>query len=278
MSEECENPTVVIPRAMIGTILVNGLMGFGMIIALLFVMGDVAKLFASPVSAAGYPFMQIYYNATQSLPGTNAMIAVSLVIVIMAHFGLMAGCSRTTWAFARDRGLPASGFLAHVSNFSQVPFRAVMVSAVIQALLGLIAIGSAAAFNAFVNSAAVTLYITYVSPPLLLLIVIPRAHRKQIVPVILGVLKGLRGEHIPYGPFQLGRWRTPVNIFAIIYTVFTSFWLFWPSIQNPSPVYMNWSIVLVGGAVVFSVFWWFVEGRKSFVGPDIEATLNRRVD
>lgn len=38
-----------------------------------------------------------------------------------------------------------------------------MLSVVIQSLLGLINIGSSTAFNAFVNSAAVTLYITYVS-------------------------------------------------------------------------------------------------------------------
>ena len=78
MSEECKDPTVVIPRAMIGTILVNGLLGFGMIIALLFCMGDVNKLFDSPVSAAGYPFIQIYYNAIGSLAGTNAMVCQSM--------------------------------------------------------------------------------------------------------------------------------------------------------------------------------------------------------
>lgn len=82
MSEECKEPTVVIPRAMIGTILVNGLLGFGMIIALLFCMGDVNELFKSPVTAVGYPFIQVYYNAVQSYAGANAMTSVSLVIVI----------------------------------------------------------------------------------------------------------------------------------------------------------------------------------------------------
>lgn len=148
---------------MIGTILINGLLGFGMIIALLFCMGDATELLASPVSVAGYPFIQIYYNATGSLAGTNAMVCVSLVIVIMAHFGLMAGCSRTAWAFARDKGLPMSSFLSHVGTRSQVPFRAIMLSVIIQILLGLINLGSYYAFAAFVNSAAVTLYITYVS-------------------------------------------------------------------------------------------------------------------
>jgi amino acid transporter len=74
-----------------------------------------------------------------------------------------------------------------------VPFRAILLSVVIQMLLALINIGSTAAFNAFVNSAAVTLYITYITP------------------VILGCFKRWRGEHIPYGPFQLGRWRNLIN-------------------------------------------------------------------
>ena len=133
-----------------------------MIIALLFSLGNLDEVLAAPVSQLGYPIIQIYYQATGSLHGANAMTAVSLVIVIMAHFGLMAGCSRTAWAFARDRGLPASDYLAHVSTKSQVPFRAIMLSVVIQVLLGLINIGSSAAFLAFVNAAAATLYITYV--------------------------------------------------------------------------------------------------------------------
>ena len=162
MSEEVKEPTVVIPRAMIGTIFTNGILGFGMIMALLFCIGDVEELLAAPVSVMGYPFIQIYYNAVQSVAATNAMVSVSLVIVIMAHFGLMAGCSRTAWAFARDRGLPFSNFLSHVGTRSQVPFRAIMLSVIIQVLLGLINIGSYYAFAAFVNSAAVTLYITYV--------------------------------------------------------------------------------------------------------------------
>ena len=165
MSEEIKEPAVVVPRAMIGTILINGALGFGMIVALLFSMGDINTVLESPVSLAGYPFIQIYYNAVESLAGTNAMTAVTLVIVIFANWGLQAGCSRTTWAFARDRGLPASSFFSEVSKTNQVPFRAIMLSVVIQMLLGLINIGSSTAFNAFVNSAAVTLYISYVSCP-----------------------------------------------------------------------------------------------------------------
>ena len=91
-------------------------------------------------------------------------------------------------------------------------------------------------------------------------------------------MKRMRGEYIPYGPFQLGRWRNLVNGIAIVYTLFTSFFLFWPSLANPGVLYMNWSIVLVGGIVIISIIWWFVEGRKSFVGPDIDRTLTQDRD
>lgn len=81
----------------------------------------------------------------------------------------------------------------------------------------------------------------------------------------MGVIKRMRGEHINYGPFQLGRWRNLINGFAIVYTLFTCFFLFWPTAANPTKETMNWSIVLVGGVMVFSVFWWFVDGQRNFV-------------
>lgn len=165
MSEEIKDAARVVPRAMIATILINGALGFAMILALLFCMGDIDAVMQAPASLAGYPFITIYYNAVQSLRGTNAMTSVSLLIVIFANWGLMAGCSRTTWAFARDRGLPASAYLAHVSPKHHLPIRSILLCVVIQLLLGLINIGSTAAFNAFVNSAAVTLYISYVRLP-----------------------------------------------------------------------------------------------------------------
>lgn len=43
-------------------------------------------------------------------------------------------------------------------------------------------------------------------------------------------------------------------------------------------VYMNWSVVLVGGIVIISAIWWFIDGRKNYVGPNIEATLHRNMD
>ncbi|KAK6439601.1 hypothetical protein LTR95_004191 [Oleoguttula sp. CCFEE 5521] len=262
MSEEIKDAAKVVPRAMVATIVINGALGFAMIIALLFSMGDIEAVLEAPVSQAGYPFIQIYYQAVKSLNGTNAMVSVTLVIVIFANWGLLAGASRTTWAFARDRGLPASDYLAYVNPRSQLPVRSIILCIIIQLLLGLINIGSTAAFNAFVNSAAVTLYISYITP------------------VVLGVWKRMRREPIAYGPFQLGRWRNLLNGIAIVYTFFTCIFLFFPAAPNPTPAAMNWSIVLVGAVFVFAIFWWFVQGRKTFIGPkmDVDETGHRAME
>lgn len=131
MSEEIKDAGRVVPRAMIATILINGALGFAMIMALLFCMGDIDAVMEAPASLAGYPFITIYYNAVQSLSGTNAMTSVSLIIVIFANWGLMAGCSRTTWAFARDRGLPASKFVARVSPKYNLPVRSIILCVII---------------------------------------------------------------------------------------------------------------------------------------------------
>lgn len=84
MSEEIKDAAHVVPRAMLYTVLTNELLGFGMIPALLFSIGDINAVFPSPLSLAGYPFIAIYYNAVESYNGANAMTSVILVIVIFA--------------------------------------------------------------------------------------------------------------------------------------------------------------------------------------------------
>lgn len=96
---------------MIGTILLNGALGFAIVIAFLFCIGNVEDALDS---ATGYDFIEVFWNATKSHAGTTVMAALPTALVICASFGFLASASRLTWAFARDKGLPFSDFLAHV--------------------------------------------------------------------------------------------------------------------------------------------------------------------
>lgn len=113
LGEEMHQPAVILPRIMIGTILLNGTLGLGMLFALLFCIGDVESVLGS---STGFPIIQIFYNTTGSVTATCALMTPFIVVAVTSTFGLLASSSRTLWAFARDRGLPYSDRLARVSS------------------------------------------------------------------------------------------------------------------------------------------------------------------
>lgn len=98
-----------VPRAMFFTMFVNGSLGFATLIVILFCFGDVETTIASPL-----PFIQIFYNGTQSLAGATVMTCILLFMYTAATFGFLASASRQAWAFARDNGLPFSRIFKRV--------------------------------------------------------------------------------------------------------------------------------------------------------------------
>lgn len=70
-------------------------------------------------------------------------------IWVFAAIGSLTAASRCTWAFSRDGGIPASGWWKKVDERFGIPVNSLILSAVVCALLGLIYLGSSAAFNAF---------------------------------------------------------------------------------------------------------------------------------
>lgn len=74
---------------------------------------------------------------------------VVLGIWAFAAIGSLTAASRCTWAFSRDGGIPGSQWWKVVNTKHQVPLNSLILSTVVCALLGLIYLGNAAAFNAF---------------------------------------------------------------------------------------------------------------------------------
>src|SRR4051812_35001303 len=114
MSEEVHNPSLVIPRSIMLSIVLNGITGFAMVIALLFCIGDLDAALSTPT---GYPFMEIFLQATNSVAGSAVMSSIITVLAACATVGLLASTSRMTWSFARDHGLPFWRTLQKVLHF-----------------------------------------------------------------------------------------------------------------------------------------------------------------
>ena len=94
MAEEIKDAAVIVPRSMILSIVINGFLGCGAVLALLFSMGDITKSILSPT---GYPFLEIFYNAVGSTGGATAMALPMVFGGFAATLGGLAGASRQTW-------------------------------------------------------------------------------------------------------------------------------------------------------------------------------------
>lgn len=249
LAEELPEPARFVPIAMIGSVAVNGFIGFIYCIMLLFCLGDLNELLAT---TTGFPFMQLFLNSTRSQAGASILsLIVSLVAVAATAAGLTS-TSRTAWAFARDGALPYSAYFAHVDSTHQVPVRMCVVLTMLQALLGFIYVGNTTAFNAILSMAILGMYTSYVLPIAYMLVYgrTPNLHRA-----------------VRFGPFRLGKYGATLNIVALLWSTLAMLFSMFPSVQPVSAQNMNYSSVVMGGWVVIGAGYYVVCQRKSYKGP-----------
>jgi amino acid transporter len=111
MAEEINDAAVVIPRAIMLSVLINGILGFGMLIAVLFCIGNIEDALNS---STGYPFIEIFYQGTKSTAGAVLMSTIILIVAVFGVIGILAVASRQLWSFARDQAVPGWRLWARV--------------------------------------------------------------------------------------------------------------------------------------------------------------------
>ena len=80
-------------------------------------------------------------------------------------------------------------------------------------------------------------------------------------------MRRVHKQEIPFGPWQLGSWGIYINCFSLFYSVFVSFWLFFPSYIPVTALNMNYTVVVYGGTFIFSSLAWYTYGKASYRGP-----------
>ncbi len=253
MSEETHHAAVNIPRAMVWSIIINGICGFAYIVTVLYSIIDVDAVLTNG-AATGFPIIEVFHQATQNSRAATAMMCGPILIFSMAIFGVTASTSRLTWSFARDRGLPFSSFLSVLTDGNKTPTRAMLLNYIVICLLSLINIGSTVAFNALLSLATISFYSSYALPILLFAI---RRHSKT--------------RPIQFGPWRMSRTLGEIsNWVAIAFCTFLVLFLPFPPMLPVTAVNMNWASVVFIGVMGFAVVDWFVSGKGRFVGPVVE--------
>ncbi|KAJ2991258.1 hypothetical protein NUW58_g2579 [Xylaria curta] len=236
MSEEIRNAAVVIPRSLLTGLAINGTLGFSMLIATLFSIGSIDEALTENPH---YPFMAIFRHAVGSTAGATVMASIVVVMSFSATTNCMASTSRLYWAFARDRGLP--------------------VTAIIAILLSLVNIGDATAFNGVISISIAGLFGSYFIAAALLL------YRRSTGGIRVrqeeDVLVNTMGSTLTWGPWRLrGSLGIANNAFACAYLLYIFFFSFWPSVREVTAQTFNYSILVFGVVLLFSMTYyakWF---------------------
>ncbi|PYH76870.1 GABA permease [Aspergillus uvarum CBS 121591] len=247
LCEEMAKPTTTVPYCMLGSLAINGILGFVFLVTFLFCMEDMESALET---ATGYPIIEIFRSTTRSSAASCVMTAVFIITAWLATIALLASTSRMVWSLARDKALPFPAYLSHVDDHTHLPTRSILATTGLLVLFGLINIGSTTAFNAILSLAVLELHVSYVVPIIFFL-----WHRNCLP------------QSLQTGPWSLGRGEIIVNIVAIVYLCFTSIFMVFPAYRPVTPSNMNYAPLIFGAVLLWSGGFWLWRGRKEYDGP-----------
>ncbi|KAL2166509.1 hypothetical protein VTG60DRAFT_2550 [Thermothelomyces hinnuleus] len=248
MCEEVQRPATQVPKAMVITIVINTIGGLLFLVPLMFVLPDLAMLIALP---SGQPVPTIIKSAVGSSGGAIALLLPLMVLAILCGIACTTAASRCTWAFARDGAIPGSKWWKQVHPTLDLPLNAMMLSMVIQILLGVIYFGSYAAFNAFSGVGVISLTVSYAAP------------------IAVSMLEGR--AHVKGAKFSLGRMGWLCNGIALAWSILAVPLFCMPAYIPVTAASVNYAPVVFVGFVVIACAWYAVWGRRNYRGPPTES-------
>ncbi|KAK2789102.1 hypothetical protein FQN52_006365 [Onygenales sp. PD_12] len=245
MSEEVRRAKKAVPRSMFWTVALNGVLAYGIIITILFTMGPI-----SDIVNASSPIMHIFYHATGSLSAATALICGLVIISFAVNLASIASTSRLTWAWSRDGALPK--WFSYIDQKHSVPVRAVWLPIVIVMVLSCLNIASTTAFGAFVALTSIGLFASY------------------IIAISCMLHARFYRNRLKFGEWTMGRLGLPVNIFALLYTLYLTVFLPFPQLLPVEADNMNYALPIFGANILFALAFWFLWARKNWRGLNKE--------
>ena len=148
-------------------------------------------------------------------------------------------------------------FSSQIDARWSIPLYTIALTGLINALLGLLYLANAVAFNAVVSLTTASYLSSY------------------MIPICLMILRRLRGGRIHFGPWTLGRFGLPINIFAAVYTLVTVVFSFFPSSisEGINAQNMNYSCLVYGGVILLGILYYAVIGHRGYKGPSLDMSL-----
>ena len=243
LAEETVDPRRVAPRAMVSSVAITGVVGFGAfaVFAMAIPHGP-AKLLSQSANPLFY-LVQIQLGSAASLL-VKIIVCIAIFACLLANLTV---ATRMCFSLSRDRMLPGSGILAKVTRTTKVPLNSLFLVGLVSLGLNFMSAGVATRIYAIV---AVMYYGTY----LLTMIVVQVAKRRRtLIPA-------------PPGYFGLGRWLMPLTVIGIAWCLLVIGYMTIPAVNNLAAEYSL-------GAIAVGALWWALYLRRAIMrgtaGPPI---------
>ncbi|KAF5626124.1 choline transporter [Fusarium sp. NRRL 52700] len=239
--EEIPSPRKNIPRVIWLSVVIGAVTGFIFMVVCLFCIVDMS-IVTDPTT--GLAFMDLL-KQTVGLQGGTVLLTLFIVNGVGQGIGIVTTASRLTWGFARDGGIPWSGYFAKVDDFWKVPVRALWLQGAVMALIGVLYTFASTVLEAILSVSTIALTVSYGMPILTLLLV--------------------GRDKLPPGEFSLGRFGSVINWVSVFYCAITTVFFFFPSAPNPAVADMNYAIAVFGIMLVITLVFWVVKGRITYL-------------
>ncbi len=231
-AEETVHAAHNVPRGMLRSVALSGLLGWAMVASFVLAMPDVAD----GARQGGDVFAWLMRQVLPGPVGRGLWIAI-VAANYLCGLACMTSTSRMMYAFARDGGLPGSRLLRRVSPRWKTPVPAIWATAA----LSLASTLYAPAYSTLTTACVIFLYLSYVMP----------------------TAAGLRAygrRWTTFGPFDLGRrLYTGLGVVALAGTLV----LVWIGVQPPN----DRALGATAAALVLLCAAWWLGVRHRFRGP-----------
>jgi choline transport protein len=210
LSEEIPNPRIKCPKIMIQSILIGIFTGLIFLVALIFSLKDIQAVITAPEG----PILRILIQATGSANAAVALLVFPVTCMLLGTFAVMTTSSRLIYAFARDQGLPFSGWLGTINPTLNVPINSLIVSAMLPAIYGVLYLASPYALNAIISASVVAVNLSYAFP---------------IAVSMANMRRGLPADR-PYKMNEFVGWIS--NFMGVLFTALTTVLFLFPPVKD----------------------------------------------
>lgn len=211
VAEEVSDAAREVPKAMYLTILVGGvsaLMSFGG-----YVLAASPELLAAVAAGENADPIGTILADVLGETGARVFLVIAVMAFISCILSLQAAASRLLHSFARDEMLPASKWLAQISDRTKVPTNALLVASIVPILLAVVIYVRPDALVPITAFAVLGIYLAFQSV------------------VLASLVQRFKGWK-PAGPFNFGSFGIVINIGALAYGLWAIWWLLQPGVSG----------------------------------------------